>query len=84
MGSALKGEKGRGMDSKRGMQGVGVEQDWGKARPFWCLSCGRGHRSVERVLAHYSKAGHGNESMIVGSRGLSRGQQIEAFRLRHR
>ena len=62
----------------------GIGNDWGKTRPFWCLSCGRGYRSVERVLAHYSEAGHGNESMSVGSRGLTKKQHLEAFRLRNR
>ena len=62
----------------------GIAGDWGKTRPFWCLSCGRGYRSVERVLAHYSEAAHGNETMSVGSRGLTKSQQLEAFRLKHR
>jgi hypothetical protein len=62
----------------------GVTDDWGKTRPFWCLTCGRGYRSVERVLAHYSKAAHGNETMSTGSRGLTAKQQLEAFRLRNK
>ncbi|MDE1852725.1 MAG: hypothetical protein KGI38_03135 [Thaumarchaeota archaeon] len=62
----------------------GVAEDWGKTRPFWCLNCGRGYRSVERILAHYSEAGHGNETMSIGSRGLSKKQQLEAFRLRNK
>ena len=62
----------------------GIADDWGKTRPYWCLSCGRGYSSVERVLTHYSEAGHGNESMSVGSRGLTKKQQLEAFRLRNR
>jgi len=62
----------------------GIEEDWGKTRPFWCLICGRGYRSVERVLAHYSEEGHGNESMSIGSKGLTKKQQMEAFRLRNR
>ena len=62
----------------------GIGGDWGKTRPFWCLSCGRGFRSVERVFAHYSEAGHGNDSMSVGSRGLTKKRQLEAFRLRNR
>jgi hypothetical protein len=59
----------------------GIANDWGKIRPFWCLSCGVGYWSVERVLAHYSEAGHGNETMSVGSTGLTAKQQLEAFRL---
>lgn len=62
----------------------GITDDWGKTRPFWCLNCGRGYRSVERVLAHCSDADHGNESTSVGSRGLTKQQQLEAFRLRNR
>jgi hypothetical protein len=62
----------------------GIPNDWGKTRPFWCLSCGRGYKSVEGVLAHYSDAGHGNETMSVGSRGLTKKQQTEGFRLRNR
>lgn len=62
----------------------GITEDWGKTRPFWCLSCGRGFRSVERVLAHYSDSEHGNESMSVGSRGLTKKEQLEAFRLRNK
>ena len=58
--------------------------DWGKNMPFWCLSCGQGFVSVERVFAHDAKAGHGNETMGVGSMGLTKGQQMEAFRLRNR
>lgn len=59
-------------------------EDWGRTKPFWCLNCGRGYRSVERVLAHYASAAHGNESMSVGSRGLTKAQQIEGFRVRNR
>ena len=62
----------------------GIADDWGRTRPFWCLDCGRGYRSVERVLTHYSEARHGNESMSVGSRGLTKKQQLEAFRLRNK
>jgi hypothetical protein len=62
----------------------GILNDWGKTRPFWCLSCGRGYRSVERVLAHYSEAEHHNETMSVGAKGLSKRQQMEAFRLRNK
>ena len=63
---------------------LGKEGDWGKTMPFWCLSCGRGFVSVKRVLAHHVKAGHGNESMSVGSRGLSKEQQLQAFKLRNK
>jgi hypothetical protein len=62
----------------------GVTDDWGKTRPFWCLNCGRGYKSVERVFAHYADAGHGNESMSVGSRGLTGKQQMQAFRSRYK
>ena len=61
----------------------GIADDWGKTMPFWCLSCGQGFVSVKRVFAHYAKAGHGNETMSVGSKGLSKEQQLEAFRLRN-
>jgi hypothetical protein len=62
----------------------GIAGDWGKTKPFWCLNCGCGYGSVEQVLAHYSEAAHGNESMSVGSRGLTKKQQMEAFRLRNK
>ena len=62
----------------------GVPGDWGKTQPFWCLACGEGYPSVERVHAHYSSEGHGNESMSVGSRGLTKKQQLDAFRLRNK
>ena len=63
---------------------IGIEGDWGKKMPFWCLDCGRGFASPKRVLAHYSEAGLGNETMSMGSRGLTREKQQEAFRLRNR
>ena len=59
----------------------GMADDWGKSMPFWCLSCGTGFASMKRVLQHYADAGHGNETMSVGSRGLSKKHQLEAFRL---
>jgi hypothetical protein len=62
----------------------GVEDDWGKTRPYWCLECGRGFTSPKRVLDHYAVAGHGNETMSIGSRGLTKKQQLEAFRLRNK
>lgn len=62
----------------------GKAVDWGKNMPFWCLSCGQGFVSVERVFAHHAKAGHGNETMSVGSKGLTKERQLEAFRLRNR
>jgi hypothetical protein len=62
----------------------GKEDDWGKTMPFWCLGCGQGFVSVKRVFSHYAKAGHGNETMSVGSRGLTKKQQVEAFRLRNK
>jgi hypothetical protein len=74
----------RGDLTKRARLRDGIADDWGKTRPFWCLSCGRGYRSVERVLVHYSEVGHGNESMSTGSRGLTKKQQLEAFRLKNR
>jgi hypothetical protein len=64
--------------------GLGKPDDWGKTMPFWCLSCGQGSVSVERVLAHYAEAGHGNESMSVGSRALTKEQRLQAFRLRNK
>jgi len=63
---------------------VGREGDWGRTRPFWCLNCGSGFNSTEQVLSHYAEANHGNESMSVGSRGLTKKQQLEAFRLRNK
>jgi hypothetical protein len=69
---------------KEAVLAQGKEDDWGKTTPFWCLSCGRGFVSVRRVLAHYAKAGHGNETSSVGSRGLTKKQQLQAFRLRNR
>ena len=62
----------------------GKTNDWGKTQPFWCLNCGEGFPSVERVLRHYSAEGHGNDSMSIGSRGLTKKQQLEAFRLRNK
>ena len=76
---------GRSGEWRKGtVEADGIEGDWGKARPFWCLSCGRGYRSVEQVLRHYSQAAHGNESMSVGSRGLTKKQRLEAFRIANR
>ena len=60
----------------------GKSDDWGKTMPFWCLGCGQGFVSVKRVFAHYAKAGHGNDTMSVGSRGLTTEQQAQAFKLR--
>ena len=60
---------------------AGKQDDWGKAMPYWCLGCGRGFVSVKKVIEHYAQAGHGNESMSVGSRGLTKKQQGEAFKL---
>ena len=60
------------------------KDEWGKTMPFWCLSCGRGFVSVERVFSHYAKIGHGNESMSVGSRGLTKAEQRQAFKMRNR
>lgn len=83
--AAMTRERSRGAPSGKDSQTAdGIPSDWGKTRPFWCLSCGRGYRSVERVLAHYSEAAHGNESMSVGSRGLTKRQRTEAFRLRYK
>jgi hypothetical protein len=76
--------RGQKIGDRGGAKEDGVTDDWGKTRPYWCLSCGCGYRSVERVLAHYSEAGHGNESMSVGTKGLTKKQQLEAFKLRNR
>ena len=62
----------------------GVPEDWGKTQPFRCLACGEGYPSVERVQAHCASEGHGNESMSVGSRGLAKKQQLDAFRVRNK
>ena len=62
----------------------GVKDDWGKKMPYWCLTCGQGFITPKRVLAHYAEAEHGNESMSMGSRGLTKKQLLEAFRLRNR
>ena len=62
----------------------GAKDDWGKKMPYWCLACGQGFTSPKRVLAHYAEAGHGNESISMGSRGLTKEQQLEAFKLRNR
>ena len=62
----------------------GTADDWGKNLPFWCLSCGQGFVSIKRVFAHYAKSGHGNETTSVGSRGLTKEQHLEAFRLRNK
>ena len=74
----------RDSPSRENVLAQGKADDWGKTMPFWCLSCGRGFVSVKRVLAHYAKAGHGSESMSLGSKGLTKEQQLEAFRLRSR
>ncbi len=66
---------------KRKTAPSGKKGDWGKASPFWCLACGEGFPSVERTFKHYVATGHGNESMSVGSRGLTKKQREEAFRL---
>ena len=72
------------MGKKTATKMVGVADDWGTTKPFWCLNCGCGYASVERVLAHYAEAGHGNESTSVGSRGLTKKQLAGAFRLMHK
>ena len=74
----------RNSPSRETVLALGKAEDWGKTMPFWCLSCGRGFVSVKRVFAHYAKAGHGNETMGVGSKSLTKEQQLEAFRLRGR
>jgi hypothetical protein len=70
--------------AKEAARGRGKDDDWGKTMPFWCLACGQGFVSVERVFAHYAKAGHGNETMSVGSRGLTKEQRLQAFRTRNK
>ena len=62
----------------------GITNDWRKTMPFWCLRCAQGFVSVKRVFAHYAKSGHGNETLSVGSKGLTEEQQLEAFRLRNK
>ena len=59
----------------------GKPGDWGKTQPFWCLNCGKGYSSVERVFAHYAKEGHGNETMSIGSKGLTKMEREDAFRM---
>jgi hypothetical protein len=71
------------MKGKGGAE-AGKKGDWGKTQPFWCLNCGEGFPSFERVYKHYAAAGHGNESASVGSRGLTKKQRQEAFRLMNR
>lgn len=61
----------------------GIADDWGKTKPYWCLTCGKGFGSPERTMKHMAKARHQNESMSMGSRGLSKKQQRDAFRLRN-
>ena len=63
---------------------MGLPGDWGKTMPFWCLACGRGFVSIERIHAHMAKEGHGNESNSVGVRGLTKRQQSLGFRLRNK
>jgi hypothetical protein len=74
----------RNSRAKESVRAQGIADDWGKSMPFWCLSCGQGFVSVKRVFAHYAKSGHGNETMSVGSKGLTKERQLEAFRLRNR
>jgi hypothetical protein len=74
----------RGAEKGRSRKRDGVEDDWGETGPLWCLSCGCGDRSVERVSAHPSEAGRGSESMSVGSGGLTNKQYLEDFKLRNR
>ena len=62
----------------------GVEEDWGKTRPFWCLTCGIGFYSVRLAWAHYETSGHTNESRSIGVKGLTTKQQMQAFRLRNK
>ena len=62
----------------------GVPEDWGKTEPYWYLTCGMGLGSPEQTLEHMASANHQNESMSMGSRGLTKKQQMEAFRLRNK
>lgn len=71
-------------DSREAKLRNGEKEDWGKTMPYWCLTCGQGFASPKRVLVHYGEAGHGNESMSMGSKGLTERQHLEAFRLRNR
>ena len=66
--------------TEQGRPAPGKKNDWGKFMPYWCLSCGEGFVSVERVLSHYAED-HGNESTSVGSRGLTKAPQLDAYRL---
>lgn len=61
-----------------------MANDWGNERPYWCLACGRGYKSVERVFIHYSETTHGNETNSVGSKGLTKRERLQAFRLKNR
>jgi hypothetical protein len=62
----------------------GVEGDWGKRRPFWCLTCGIGFFSIRLAWEHYETSGHTNESRSIGVKALTKEQQLEAFRIRNR
>lgn len=62
----------------------GKEGDWGKTRPFWCLTCGIGFHVVRLAWAHYETSGHTNESRSIGVKGLTVEQQMQAFKLRNK
>lgn len=62
----------------------GVPNDWGKTRPFWCLTCGIGFYAVRLAWEHYENSGHTNASRSIGVKGLTKEQQLWAFRARNK
>ena len=62
----------------------GIADDRGTTKPFWCLICGMGFGSPEQTLKHIAEAKHQNESISMGSRGLSKKHGGDAFRLMNR
>jgi hypothetical protein len=62
----------------------GIAEDWDKKKPYWCLTRGMGFSSPERTLRHMAECKHQNESMSMGSRGLTKKQKMDAFRLRNK
>lgn len=72
------------MLTKRARTKPGVENDWGKTGPFWCLACGVGFYTPRLVREHCDTSGHANESRSVGFKGLTGKEQMAAFRLRNK
>jgi len=70
--------------TKRARTKPGVENDWGKTRPFWCLACGIGFYAPRLVREHCETAGHTNESNSIGFKGLNVKEQMMAFKLRNK